>query len=217
MPTEVAVSLLNYAGVKFATPHQVRDEAELKKISNSVSYPVVLKVEGPLHKSDVGGVILNISNESELYDSFNKLMRIEGATSVMIQPMIKGMELFIGAKKEINYPHVILCGMGGIFVEVLKDINASMTPVSKKEALKMITNLKAAPILKGIRGQHGINIELFAETIVKLSNLLMIVPEIAEIDLNPLMAAEDDLTAVDVRIRIEKTSMKIQSKVKELS
>jgi acyl-CoA synthetase (NDP forming) len=171
-----------------------------------------------LHKSDVGGVILNISNETDLTESFQKLMRIEGATSVMIQPMIKGMELFIGAKKETNYPHVILCGMGGIFVEVLKDINASMTPVSKKEALKMITDLKAFPVLKGVRGQKGVSIELFAETIVKLSNLLMLVPEIAEIDLNPLMATEDDLTAVDVRIRLEKTDKKFQAdKIKELS
>ncbi len=153
IPTEAAVSLLKYAGVKFATPNQAKDEAELNKISNSVEYPVVLKVEGPLHKSDVGGVILNVSNDTALSEGFDKLMQIEGATSVMIQPMVKGMELFIGAKKETNYPHVILCGLGGIFVEVLKDISAAMTPVSEEEALKMITDLKALPVLKGIRGQ----------------------------------------------------------------
>ncbi|MFZ0491094.1 MAG: acetate--CoA ligase family protein [Salegentibacter sp.] len=204
MPTEAAVSLLEYARVKFATPYHVKDEEELRKVSRSISYPVVLKVEGPLHKSDVGGVILNISNDNDLHDSFQKLMQIEGANSVIIQPMIKGMELFIGAKKETNYPHVILCGLGGIFVEVLKDVSAAMTPVSEEEALKMIKSLKAAPILKGVRGQSGINLELFAETIAKISDLLTVVPEIAEIDLNPLMATEKDLTAVDVRIRLEK-------------
>lgn len=204
MPTEAAVSLLQCAGVKFATPYHVKDEEELRKVSRSISYPVVLKVEGPLHKSDVGGVILNISNDNDLHDSFQKLMQIEGANSVIIQPMIKGMELFIGAKKETNYPHVILCGLGGIFVEVLKDVSAAMTPVSEEEALKMIKSLKAAPILKGVRGQSGINLELFAETIAKISDLLTVVPEIAEIDLNPLMATEKDLTAVDVRIRLEK-------------
>lgn len=208
--TEAAVRLLKYAGINFATPYQVQDEAELKIISRSVSYPVVLKVEGPLHKSDVGGVILNISNDTELFESFRKLMRIEGATSVMIQPMVKGLELFLGAKKETSYPHVILCGLGGIFVEVLKDINATMVPVSKEEALKMITDLKAYPVLQGVRGQAGINIELYAKTIVKLSNLLMMVPEITELDLNPLMATENDLTAVDVRICLEKTEKELQ-------
>ncbi|MFD0976139.1 acetate--CoA ligase family protein [Salinimicrobium gaetbulicola] len=210
MSTESAVTLLEYAGVKFATPYNVKNEVELDQVSKSIPYPVVLKVEGPLHKSDVGGVILNISTEAELHDSFYKLMRIEGATSVIIQPMIKGMELFIGAKKETNYPHVILCGMGGIFVEVLKDISASMIPVSENVALKMITDLKAYPILKGVRGQSGINIKLFAETIVNISNLLLMVPEIAEIDLNPLMATAKDLTAVDVRIRLERTDEKLQ-------
>ncbi|TBW28439.1 acetate--CoA ligase family protein [Gramella sp. KN1008] len=204
IPTEAAIELLDYAGVKFAAPVYVKNEAELKKVSKSVTCPVVMKVEGPLHKSDVGGVILNISNETGLLDSFHKLMRIEGANSVMIQPMIKGMELFIGAKKETNYPHVILCGMGGIFVEILKDISASMIPVSEKEAVKMITDLKAYPMLKGVRGQSGINIQSFAETIVKISDLLTMIPEIAELDLNPLMATKNDLTAVDVRIRIEK-------------
>ncbi|MCG9973241.1 acetate--CoA ligase family protein [Christiangramia crocea] len=204
MPTESAVKLLEYTGVRFATPFYIKNKAELNKASESVAYPVVLKVEGPLHKSDVGGVILNISNEKALHNSFQKLMQIEGATSVMIQPMVRGTELFIGAKKETNYPHVILCGLGGIFVEVLKDLSASMTPVSEAEAVRMITQLKAYPILKGVRGQSGINIQLFAQAIISISNLLIMVPEIAELDLNPLMAAEDELTAVDVRIRLEK-------------
>ena len=210
MSTEAAISLLKYAGVKFATPREVRNEEDLKKSISSVTYPVVLKVEGPLHKSDVGGVLLNISDEAALIQGFDKLMQIEGATAAMIQPMIKGMELFIGAKKETNYPHVILCGLGGIFVEVLKDISASMIPVSNDEALKMIADLKAAPILQGVRGQRGINISMFAETISKISNLLTVVPEIAELDLNPLMATEKEVIAVDVRIRIERTNKELQ-------
>lgn len=210
MPTEAAVKLLNYAGVKFATPYHVKNKEELDNVLNSVKYPVVLKVEGPLHKSDVGGVILNIANDTDLYESFHKLMQIEGANSVIIQPMLKGMELFIGAKKETNYPHVILCGLGGIFVEVLKDVSASMIPVSHEDALKMITDLKAYPMLKGVRGQSGIDIGMFAGVIVNLSNLLNVVPEIAELDLNPLMASENDVTAVDVRIRLEKTDKKLQ-------
>ncbi|NJY63880.1 CoA-binding protein [Salinimicrobium sp. CDJ15-81-2] len=210
MPTEVAVSLLETAGVKFATSFHIKNQEELSRVSRSVTYPVVLKVEGPLHKSDVGGVILNVSDDADLIKGFNKLMQIEGANAVLVQPMVKGKELFIGAKKEANYPHVILCGLGGIFVEVLKDVSASMIPISGEESLKMILDLKAAPILKGIRGQAGINLELFAETIVKISNLLVAVPEIAELDINPLMATENHLIAVDVRIRIERTDKELQ-------
>ena len=178
----------------------------------------MLKVEGPLHKSDVGGVILNVENDTQLSQGFQELMQIEGAKSVIVQPMIKGKELFIGAKKESGYPHVILCGLGGIFVEVLKDVSAGMIPVSGEEALNMINELKAYPILKGVRGQKGVNVNLFAETIVKISNLLTALPEIAELDINPLMATENGLTAVDVRIRLEKTDKKLQpDKINEIA
>ena len=213
MPTEMAVKLLNFAGVKFATPHYFSKIEELQNISNLLSYPVVMKVEGPLHKSDVGGVLLNISDEAALKQGFEKLMQIDGANSVIIQPMIRGKELFIGAKKESNFPHVILCGLGGIFVEVLKDVSAAMTPVSEVEAVKMIKELKAYPILKGVRGQKGINLRAFAETIVKISHLLTAVPEIAELDLNPLIATENELTAVDVRIRLERAEKQVNSEV----
>ena len=131
-------------------------------------------------------------------------MKINGATSVIIQPMKKGTELFIGAKKENNYPHIIMCGLGGIFVEVLKDVNTSMIPISQEESLNMITQLKAYPILKGIRGQTGINIDAFSQIIRKISALLQIAPEIAELDINPLLATPKEIFAVDARIRIEK-------------
>ena len=204
MPSETAIKLLEYVGVKFVKQYSAKNKDQLRSISKSLKYPVALKVVGPLHKSDVGGVILNIANDQELHNGFDNLMQIEDATSVLIQPMIQGVEIFIGAKKEGNYPHVVLCGLGGIFVEVLKDVNASMVPIIEEDAVKMIADLKAYPILKGIRGQKGINIQKFAEIIVKISDLLLIAPEIAELDINPLMASEKDIIAVDVRIRIEK-------------
>jgi len=204
MSSETAFQLLECVGVKFAVQKYAGTKAELNKVSPTLKYPVVLKVEGPLHKSDVGGVILNISDDKVLNDSFDKLMQIEGAKSVLIQPMIKGMELFIGAKKEGNYPHIILCGLGGIFVEVLKDISASMVPITELDALKMIRGLKAYPILKGVRGQKGINIKKYAEIIIKISELLCMAPEISELDLNPLLASEKDIIVVDVRICIKR-------------
>jgi acyl-CoA synthetase (NDP forming) len=201
---ELAVGLLESVGIKFIPQYIVKTKQELLSISRSLKYPVVQKVNGPLHKSDVGGVILNVSNEQELVRHFDMLIDIKGAHSVLIQPMISGMEIFIGAKKEGAYPHIVLCGLGGIFVEVLKDVNASMIPISHEEAKHMITELKAYPILKGTRGKKGIHLDTLAHIIEKVSQLLFIAPEIAELDINPLLANENDIIAVDTRIRIEK-------------
>ncbi len=202
--SESAINLLKFSGINFVSQYKAKNKSELLELSKSLTYPVVQKVIGPLHKSDVGGVILNVKNRGELIVNFNKLMQIDRATSVIIQPMKKGTELFIGAKKENNYPHIIMCGLGGIFVEVLKDVDTSMIPISQEESLNMITQLKAYPILKGIRGQTGINIEAFSQIIRKISALLEIAPEIAELDINPLLATPKEIFAVDARIKIEK-------------
>ncbi|NOR27135.1 MAG: CoA-binding protein [Lutibacter sp.] len=169
-----------------------------------IGFPVVMKVVGPVHKSDVGGIILNISSEEKLNESYDKIIQIDGATAVLIQPMKKGIELFIGAKKEDNFGHLVLCGLGGIYIEVLKDISAALAPISKSEASEMIQNLKSYKILQGARNQEGINESLFAEIISKVANLVEIAPEISELDLNPLLGNSKEVIAVDARIRIEK-------------
>jgi len=169
-----------------------------------LQFPVVMKVVGPIHKSDVGGIILNISSDEKLTASFGDIMKIEGATSVLIQPMKKGTELFIGAKKEDKFGHLVLCGLGGIYIEVLKDIQTSLAPVSKMEAAEMIQNLRSYKIIQGIRNQEGINENEFAEIITKISNLVSVVPEIEELDLNPLFGNSKEIFAVDARIRIDK-------------
>ena len=196
--------LLALTGIDLVKEFVVGSKSELLKIAKKIGYPIVQKVIGPTHKSDIGGVLLNVKNEFELLDNFNTLMQIQGAESVLIQPMINGTEIFIGGKREDLYPPIVMCGLGGIFIEVLKDISIEMVPVSKTDALKMIKDLKAYPILKGIRGQHGINMVKYAEFICKISNLLQLVPEIAELDINPLLASTDKIVAVDARIRIKK-------------
>ena len=174
------------------------------KEAQSLGFPVVMKVVGPVHKSDVGGIVLNISSEEKLYESFDKIMQIEGATSVLIQPMKKGIELFIGAKKEGDFGHLVLCGLGGIYIEILKDVNSALAPISKNEALEMIQNLKSYKIIQGIRNQEGVDENLFSEIITKISNLVTIAPEISELDLNPLLGNSKEIIAVDARVRIQK-------------
>jgi len=199
-----ANELLSHAGIDFVKEFEVETLDQLLKTEKLLKYPVVQKVVGPLHKSDSGGVILDVKNKNELLKNYNQLMKIEGAKSILIQPMLSGKEVFIGAKNEGDFSPIVMCGLGGIFIEVLKDVSVNMVPISKTEALNMIQNLKTFPILKGMRGQKGINLEKFADNIFKISNLLQIAPEIAELDINPLMATFDDIVAVDVRIRIEK-------------
>ena len=196
--------LFECAGIPMVPEKVSSDKAELTAFAEEVGYPVVAKVVGPVHKSDVGGVALNIRTAEHLGLEFDRMMKIEGATGIMVQKMLKGRELFIGAKYEPRFGHIVLCGLGGIFVEVLKDVSSGLAPLSYEEAYSMIRSLRAYKIIKGTRGQKGVNEKKYAEIIVRLSTLLRFATEIKEMDINPLLADEDDIVAVDARIRIEK-------------
>jgi acetyltransferase len=157
-----------------------------------------------VHKSDIGGVSLNIRSEEHLIFEYERMMKLPEVTAVLIQPMLKGQELFLGGKYEDRFGHILLCGLGGIFVEVLQDVSYGLAPLSYEETFSMIRSLRGYPIIKGTRGQKGIDEQQYADSIVRLSSLLRLSPEIKEIDINPLLATERGLFAVDARIRIEK-------------
>ena len=196
--------LLSCAGIPLVPEMVSTSKEELIAFAEKVGFPVVAKVVGPIHKSDVGGVALNIRTPEHLALEFDRMMKIQDATSVMVQKMLKGTELFIGAKYEERFGHVVLCGLGGIFVEVLKDVSSGLAPLSYAEAYSMIHSLRGYKILKGTRGQKGINEQKYAEIIVRLSTLLRFATEIKEVDLNPLLADEKNVVVVDARIRIER-------------
>ena len=201
---DVVRELLSSAGIPLVPEMVSTSKDELVAFAERVGFPVVAKVVGPIHKSDVGGVALNIRTPEHLALEFDRMMKIKDATGVMVQKMLKGTELFIGAKYEERFGHVVLCGLGGIFVEVLKDVSSGLAPLSYDEAYSMIHSLRGYKILKGTRGQKGINEQKFAEIIVKLSTILRLATEIKEMDINPLLADENDVVAVDARILIEK-------------
>ena len=196
--------ILSCAGIPLVPEIVSTSKAELTAFAQRVGFPVVAKVVGPVHKSDVGGVALNIRTPEHLALEFDRMMQIPDATGIMVQKMLKGTELFIGAKYEERFGHVILCGLGGIFVEVLKDVSSGLAPLSYDEAFSMIHSLRGYKILKGTRGQKGINEQKYAEIIVRLSTLLRFATEIKEMDLNPLLADDNDVVAVDARILIER-------------
>ena len=196
--------LLSCAGIPLVPEMVSISKEELTAFAEKVGYPVVAKVVGPVHKSDVGGVALNIRTPEHLALEFDRMMQIPDATGVMVQKMLKGTELFIGAKYEERFGHVVLCGLGGIFVEVLKDVSSGLAPLSYAETYSMIHSLRGYKILKGTRGQQGINEQKYAEIIVRLSTLLRFATEIKEMDINPLLADGSDIIAVDARILIGK-------------
>jgi acetyltransferase len=196
--------LLDAAGINRVKEFVAADETELTKAARNTGYPLVMKVVGPVHKSDVGGVVLNIDNDDTLLKEFKRMMKIKGATGVLLQPMLSGIELFAGLKREDKFGHMILFGLGGIFIEVLKDVRTMLVPVTKEDVLEQLPKLKSYKILEGVRGQKGIDKNKFADIVSRLSALAAACPEIAEADLNPLLGNEKGITVVDARIRIEK-------------
>lgn len=197
-------SLLDGAGIPRAKEATVYNEEGAVENAAKIGYPMVMKVVGPVHKSDVGGVVLNVKSDEQLVAEFNRMMEIPETTGILLQPMLSGTELFVGANYEDKFGHMILCGLGGIFIEVLKDVKQGLCPICPKEALGMIRGLKSYKIIEGVRGQKGIDENIFADILVRLSALLEVAPEIKELDLNPLLATADKIIAVDARIRIEK-------------
>ena len=204
LPPHLVREIFSCAGIPTVPECVSADKDELLAFAEKVGYPVVAKVVGPVHKSDVGGVSLNIRTKEHLDMEIERLMQIPDATAVMVQKMIKGTELFIGAKYEPRFGHIVLCGLGGIFVEVLKDVSSGLAPLSVSEAESMIHSLRGYKIIKGTRGQKGINEHKYMEIIVRLSTILRFATEIKEMDINPLLADADNVIAVDARIRVEK-------------
>ena len=197
-------SLLKAANIPLAEEHVASDKEELVAFARKIGYPVVAKVVGPVHKSDIGGVALNIRSDEHLLLECDRMMQLPGVTGILVQPMLRGQELFLGAKYEDKFGHVVFCGLGGIFVEVLKDVSYGLAPLSYDETYSMIHALRGYPIIKGTRGQAGIDERQYADLIVRLSTLLRFAKEIKEMDINPLVATPRGLFAVDARIRIEK-------------
>jgi acetate---CoA ligase (ADP-forming) len=202
-PGEIC-ELLDASGIRRAGEAVVDSIEDAVKEAEMLGLPVVMKVVGPVHKSDVDGVVLNVKDEKAVAREFERMIHIRDTTAILIQPMLSGTELFVGAKYEPKFGHMVLCGLGGIFIEVLKDVAAGLAPLGKDEALFMIRNLKGYKIIKGVRGKKGVNENLFAEVILRLSALLKSAPEIMELDFNPLLGNEDSVTVVDARITLKK-------------
>jgi len=209
LPPEKVGILLRAAGIETVPESVVTSSTAAVRAAAAMGYPVVMKVVGPVHKSDVGGVALNIGTEERVREEYARMIALPEVTGILIQKMISGRELFCGATGEGRFGHLVMAGMGGIFIEVFKDVATALVPVSDQEARSMIKSLKSYKIIKGVRGSAGVNEEAFARVITSLSGLLAAAPEIAEMDINPLIGTPDKIVAVDARIKIQAEGLKV--------
>lgn len=188
----------------------IKNEDEVNKITCEIGFPLVMKIVSPdiIHKSDAGGVKVGINTEKEAkiayqeiifnVKKYNKEARIEG---VIVYPLIpKEIEVIVGMIKDPHFGSVAMFGLGGIFVEVLKDISFRIIPLEERDAQEMITEIKGYEILKGARGKPSRDIQAIKEVLMKISQMAIENPEINEIDLNPIFVFEKGLQVVDARI-----------------
>jgi len=212
--TEVeSKELLKKAGIPVVETKLARSKKEAISISREMGFPVVLKISSPdvVHKSDSGGVKLGLTNAAQVGKAYSQIIssikqaypeaRIDG---VSVQTMAApGVEVIVGMSKDAQFGPVLMFGLGGILVEVLKDVSFRIVPVTERDAREMIKEIKGYPVLQGYRGQKPASIPALEQLIVKVSQFVENNPQIKELDLNPIFAYPDKAVAVDARIILE--------------
>jgi acetyltransferase len=206
-----AFEVLQAYGISIAGYQVVQKKNDLQKAMDELGKPVALKIVSPeiSHKSDVGGVVLNLNHFSQAEKAFEKMDTLnEGKTAgVLVQKMIPdGKEVILGAKRDPSFGPVVLFGLGGIYVEVLQETSLRIAPINRFEAEEMISELKSTAILRGIRGERPSDRDSLVEYLLRLSQLMVDFPEIGGVDINPLIVLEKGAVAVDARIHINRQS-----------
>ncbi len=216
--TEVeAKDLVRAAGIAVTETRLAKDKETAVALSREVHYPVVLKVVSPdiVHKSDIGGVKLGLKSAAQVrkaYDEINAAVTAKAPSAriwgVSVQPMARpGIEVIVGMSKDPQFGPVLMFGLGGILVEVLKDVSFRIVPLRRRDAEEMIREIKAYPVLEGIRGREPGDVNFIADTLMKVSELVEKRSEIKELDLNPVMVYRDGGIAVDARIVLETSTV----------
>ena len=205
--------ILKQIGIPVVETKLAKTQKEAVSFSQKIGFPVALKIISPdvIHKTDSGGVKLGLKNVSEVREAYHEILEavrkqypdaiIHG---VSVQKMVRpGTEVIVGTSKDPQFGPVIMFGLGGIFVEMLKDVSFRVVPVNRKDAQEMVKEIKGYPLLQGYRGKEPANITVLVEMILKISNLIHKNPQIKELELNPIFAYKDSALAVDARIILE--------------
>ncbi len=206
--------ILKQAGISVVETKLAKTQKEAVSLSQKMGFPVALKITSPdvIHKSDSGGVKLSINSVAEVkkaYDEILKKVRKQYPDAIIhgvsVQKMaLPGTEVIVGTSKDPQFGPVIMFGLGGIFVELLKDVSFRVIPVEQRDAQEMIKEIKGYPLLQGYRGKEPANISALVEIILKISKLIEENPQIKELELNPIFAYKNKAVAVDARIILEK-------------
>ena len=205
--------ILKQIGIPVVETKLAKTQKEAVSFSQKIGFPVALKIISPdvIHKTDSGGVKLGLKNVSEVREAYHEIL--EGVRKqypdaiihgVSVQKMVRpGTEVIVGTSKDPQFGPVIMFGLGGIFVEILKDVSFRVVPVNRKDAQEMVKEIKGYPLLQGYRGKEPANVPALVEMILKISNLIHKNPQIKELELNPVFAYKDRAVAVDARIILE--------------
>lgn len=190
-----------------------KNKEDVVKFSNKLSYPIVLKIVSDqiIHKTEAKGIKLNLNTEEEVIEAYNEILdnameydKNAIVDGVLVSEMVpQGVEVIIGGLRDAQFGPVIMFGLGGVFVEVFKDVQFRMAPLQKKEAIDLIKAIKAYPMLTGFRGLEAVNIDALAEVLVKVGNLIYENKNIIEIDLNPVICYKDKVQVLDASIGFE--------------
>lgn len=214
--TEIeAKELLKQAGVSVVDTKLATSREEVISISQQFGFPVVLKIASSdvVHKSDAGGVKLGLRTAKQVGKAYDDILgaikqkypeaKIQG---VSVQKMARpGVEVIIGMSKDAQFGPVLMFGLGGVLVEILKDVSFRIVPLAPRDAREMIREIKGYPLLEGYRGQEPVDVSNLEELILKVSSFVEQNPEVEELDLNPIFAYSDGAVAVDARVILEDT------------
>lgn len=197
--------LLEKYGIPTAKFEIAKTENGAVKAAKKIGYPVTIKLDSPdiIHKTEKGAVKTGIKDEKELRKAIKSLLKRAGKArikSIIVQENCTGKEIIIGGTDDSQFGDVVLFGLGGIFVEVLKDVSVRVTPITRRDAESMITEIRGYPLLAGARGEKPVNTEAIIEAILNVSRMVDKEKKIKEVDINPLFADENGVKAADVRV-----------------
>lgn len=199
-PVGLTRQALAAAGISSPAQAELHAQDELDELKDVIPFPWVMKVVGPLHKSDVGGVLVGVPSLAEARIAWGKLAHIDGADGILVQQMVEGPEVILGLSKEGNFGHLAAFGLGGVYTEAFSDIQFRLAPLSFEEAREMIQGIKGLPMVQGVRGQTGMDLEAITDLLVRVSLIARDLPQIEEMDINPLKGQGKELFAADARI-----------------
>ena len=223
--TEVeSKEFLKQAGISIIDTKLATSREEAISISKQLGFPIVLKISSPdiVHKNDAGGVKLGLKTPDQVGKAYDEILRAIGQKNpqatvqgISVQRMAQpGIEVIIGMSKDVQFGPVLMFGLGGIWVEILKDVSFRIAPLTRRDAEEMIKEIKGYPLLTGYRGQEPADVLKLEEFLLKVSDFVELNPEVKELDLNPILAYSDSAIAVDARVVLE-DSPQVESEDKQ--